>query len=134
MLYKTNKHTKNRNPLWHCRCECGNEKDVNADTLRKGESRSCGCLAKEKSSENGKKCRIDLTNQKFGKLTALYPIYFKNNNQHTRWVCKCDCGNIVSIDLGNLRSGKSKSCGCVNSSNEEKIIALLIKNNIAFKY
>ena len=36
--------------------------------------------------------------------------------------------------MGNLRSGKSQSCGCTNSSNEEQIITLLIKNNINFNY
>ena len=102
--------------------------------MRRGESRSCGCLAKEKSAENGRSCRIDLTNQRFGKLIALYPIYSGNKNKHTKWVCKCDCGNVVSIDMGNLRSGKSQSCGCTNSSNEEQIITLLIKNNINFNY
>ena len=132
--YKTEQRTKKRGVIWHCKCECGNEKDVSAETLRRGESRSCGCLAKEKSAENGRSCRIDLTNQKFGKLTALYPIYSGDKNKHTKWVCKCDCGNIVSIDMGNLRSGKSQSCGCTNSSNEEQIITLLIKNNINFNY
>jgi hypothetical protein len=105
--YKTDKRTKKRDIIWHCKCECGKEKDVNGETLRKGESQSCGCLAKEKVSEAVKKTRLNLTNQTFGKLTALYPIYSGEENAHTRWVCKCECGNIVSVDLGNLRSGKS---------------------------
>lgn len=133
--YRIEQKTKKRGIIWHCKCECGNEKNVSAEALRRGESRSCGCLAREKSSENGKKCRIDLTGQKFGKLTALYPIYSENNeSKHTRWFCKCECGNQLSVDMGNLRSGKTQSCGCVNSTNEEKIIKILTENNIEFKY
>lgn len=134
VLYKTEKRTKNRNVIWHCKCDCGNEKDVDADTLRKGESNSCGCLAKEKSAENGRKTRIDLTGNRFGKLIALYPIYSENRNVHTLWHCKCDCGNECDIDMGNLRSGKSQSCGCINSKQEEKIIKILTKENIFFQY
>lgn len=134
VLYKTEKRTKNRTVIWHCKCDCGNEKDVDADTLRKGESNSCGCLAKEKSAENGRKTRMDLTGSRFGKLIALYPIYPGNRNIHTQWHCKCDCGNECDIDMGNLRSGKSQSCGCTNSKQEENIIKLLTKENIFFQY
>lgn len=32
---------------WHCRCNCGKVKKVRADHLKKGETRSCGCLQKD---------------------------------------------------------------------------------------
>lgn len=64
----------------------------------------------------------------------MYPIYSGLKNEHTKWHCKCDCGNECNIDMGNLRSGKSQSCGCVQSKQEEKIIQLLTKNNILFIY
>ena len=130
----TDKRTKNRTIIWHCKCECGNEKDVDGYTLKSGQSKSCGCLQKEIASQNGGKNKIDLTGQRFGKLIALYPIYSKDNNKHTIWHCKCDCGNECNIDMGNLRSGKSQSCGCTQSKQEEKIIKLLTKNNVHFEY
>jgi hypothetical protein len=37
------------NKGWVCRCECGTEKRVNADNLKAGKTRSCGCLAIELS-------------------------------------------------------------------------------------
>lgn len=130
----TDKRTKNRTIIWHCKCECGNEKDVDGYTLKSGQSKSCGCLNKELAAERGRQGRIDLTGQRFGKLVALAPIYSEEKNTHTLWHCQCDCGNTCDIDMGNLRSGKSQSCGCTNSKNEEKIIKLLTKNNIPFEY
>ena len=130
----TDKRTKNRTIIWHCKCECGNEKDVDGYTLKSGQSKSCGCLNKELAAERCRQGRIDLTGQRFGKLVALYPIYSGDKNIHTKWHCKCDCGNECNIDMGNLRSGKSQSCGCTNSKQEENIIKLLSKNNIQFNY
>ena len=131
--YLLEERTKKRGKIYHCKCECGNEKDVPAETLRRGESQSCGCLNRELAAERCRATRIDLTGQRFGKLVALFPIYSKNGG-HTLWHCQCDCGNTCDIDMGNLRSGKSQSCGCTNSKNEEKIIKLLTENNIPFEY
>lgn len=134
VMYATDKRTKNRQILYHCKCECGNEKDVNADTLRRGESKSCGCLNLELVKERlAGKNKIDLTGQRFGKLVAIYPIY-STEGKHTKWHCKCDCGNECDIDMGNLRSGKSQSCGCTQSKQEENIIKLLTQANLPFTY
>lgn len=54
---------------------------------------------------------IDLTGQKFGKLTVESPGN-KASNGSLKWVCRCDCGNIKQIRGDKLRSGETKSCGC----------------------
>jgi len=33
----------NRHYLWKCKCECGNEKDIQGAHLRNGHTKSCGC-------------------------------------------------------------------------------------------
>lgn len=131
--YLTNSKTKNGSKIWHCKCECGNEKDVDAYTLKSGQSKSCGCLNLELFKERSKLNKIDLTGKRFGKLVAMYPIYSKEG-KHTKWHCICDCGNECDIDMGNLRSGKSQSCGCTQSKQEENIIKLLMQANIPFTY
>lgn len=55
---------------------------------------------------------IDLTGQKFGRLTVLYKSFLKGKNWF--WHCICDCGTEKDIDGRNLRGGHSKSCGCLN--------------------
>ena len=48
---------------WHCRCDCGNEKDIQGTSLKNGRSTSCGCYGKEVRMNNMKRVRI--TNKKY---------------------------------------------------------------------
>lgn len=67
--------------------------------------------------------RIDLTGQKFGKLTVvkfLGMIRDSQNRTHSKYLCKCDCGNFTEVRAGNLRSGSVKSCGCIRKDIEHK--------------
>ena len=59
--------------------------------------------------------KMDLTGQRFGKLTVLSeaPIHITaKGSRCRRWVCKCDCGRTKIIEQSSLRSGATKSCGC----------------------
>lgn len=61
---------------------------------------------------------IDLTNQRFGLLTVIefYGSISKGQSKPARyWVCKCDCGNIVTVLANSLRQGRTFSCGCLRS-------------------
>lgn len=42
---------KGRRTMWECLCDCGNVKNIVADSLQCGKSRSCGCLKRD-ISEN----------------------------------------------------------------------------------
>jgi len=59
---------------------------------------------------------VDLTGQKFGKLVVLHRDVCKEkekNNNTTYWKCKCECGNEISVASGSLKSGNTRSCGCL---------------------
>jgi hypothetical protein len=59
---------------------------------------------------------IDLTGKRFGKLTVIKKVkshVAPNGHASTMWECKCDCGNIINVCSYDLRSGHSKSCGCL---------------------
>lgn len=54
----------------------------------------------------------DISDKTFGKLTAIKPAG-KTSKGEVKWLCKCECGNYT-ISMGSkLRSGKTKSCGCM---------------------
>ena len=60
---------------------------------------------------------IDLTGQKFGRLTVVEraeDYVSPKGNRLTQWLCKCDCGNYSVVNACSLRSGATKSCGCIN--------------------
>jgi hypothetical protein len=63
---------------------------------------------------------IDLTGQRFGRLTAVKQSGYSPNGKERKWECRCDCGKIVYVTLGSLRSGNSKSCGCLKSESVSK--------------
>ena len=111
-----------------CKCKCGNEIIVLREKLLSGNTRSCGCLKQEMYNKN----QLDLTNQKFGKLTALYKTDKRTNDRRVIWHCKCDCGNECDVDAHSLKRGNTISCGCINSKGEQKIISLLQSQKIPF--
>lgn len=55
--------------------------------------------------------KLDLTGQRFGKLTVLAPA--ENIGGRTAWLCRCDCGNETAVRTNRLRSGHTSSCGCM---------------------
>lgn len=57
---------------------------------------------------------IDLTGQVFGRLTVLHRDETVGKDKGAYWVCQCQCGNITSVKSYSLRSGATKSCGCLN--------------------
>ena len=56
--------------------------------------------------------RLDLTGQRFGKLTVLAPA--ENIRKRTAWLCRCDCGQETVVTTARLRNGLRTSCGCDN--------------------
>lgn len=57
--------------------------------------------------------RIDLTGQRFGRLTVIEYDHAEHDGAH--WLCKCDCGTEKVIAGYLLRNGATKSCGCLKS-------------------
>lgn len=58
----------------------------------------------------------DLSGQKFGMLTAMWPCGAKGNSRFVYYMCACDCGRykaITSTTLRTTRPSLKKSCGCL---------------------
>jgi len=57
---------------------------------------------------------IDLTGQIFHRLTVLERAENDKFN-HVCWKCRCSCGNITKVSRTSLKSGNTKSCGCLHN-------------------
>lgn len=69
----------------------------------------------------------NLANQTFSRLTALGPTYSSPRGV-VFWFCQCECGNTAVVRAWQLRSGKTKSCGCFNRDTK---IARLTKHGMS---
>lgn len=86
---------------------------MNGATLRAGIWGSCGCKKLENHSLVGFKfARLSVIRRDTGRGLGF-------------WICKCDCGNQVSVSRGNLTSGNTKSCSCYE---REKFLARIRKH------
>lgn len=60
----------------------------------------------------------DMTNMRFERLTVIERApdrVQENGRRRIMWHCKCDCGNEVNVSGEDLRSGHTRSCGCIHS-------------------
>ena len=59
----------------------------------------------------------DLTGKRFGRLVVIGPAKSPDGKRGRRWwECLCDCGNIKIAPTVALKSGKTKSCGCMRDN------------------
>lgn len=54
---------------------------------------------------------IDITGQKFGRLTVI-GLDDERSVRKTYWMCLCDCGKMKSVRSDCLKNGTVTSCGC----------------------
>lgn len=99
--------TRGPHHYWNCICDCGAEKAVAKNSLTAAKSLSCGCMKNEQLSERR---FIDISGQRFGRLTVI--ARHKTIRKRTTWHCHCECGGETIVDGGNLKAGRTSSCGC----------------------
>ena len=66
---------------------------------------------------------IDMTGQRFGKLTVIEMAAQEQTQKGkgTRWRCLCDCGKETVVQGVNLRRGQHQSCGCARADNINRV-------------
>lgn len=60
----------------------------------------------------------DLTGMRFGRLIVIDRAedhYYPSGRHDVQYICKCDCGNVISVLGIHLRSGHTASCGCLRA-------------------
>lgn len=125
-----------KKPRWVCQCDCGKEVIVTGADLRTGHTKSCGCLP-TKIVGSG---LHDLTGERFGKLVVIEraeDYHYKSDGEIKsahQWRCRCDCGNIVVAQGGNLRNGNTTNCGCEHKSSKSEIEIMEFFTKHGIKY
>jgi hypothetical protein len=85
------------------RCDCGEQRSVQQNTLVAGRSKSCrGCSGLELQCSAG---------DRFGCLTMLGELPREQDVTRRVWV-RCDCGTTKAVALSKLFGGETVSCGC----------------------
>lgn len=83
---------------YRCRCECGNEISIGANSLRQKYRHSCGCLKRSSSLAPG---------VKINHLVAVAP----DRSDCRLWTFRCDCGKELRILKHGVLRGTTKTCG-----------------------
>jgi hypothetical protein len=84
--------------------------------------------------------KLDLVNQKFNRLLVISFSHQNEKSLSYYWNCVCDCGKKVITKTYNLKSGHTKSCGCIKTRKNPGVKNILSKykdrarrKNIAFE-
>lgn len=57
----------------------------------------------------------EMIGKKFGRLTVIEDTGRRDKYNYRVYKCKCDCGNIIYVNSNKLKSGNTKSCGCLKT-------------------
>lgn len=130
---------RNKNSYWNCICECGNKVQVLGCNLKRGHTKSCGCLASELSSIRGEKRGGHYVGETAGNWQLIRKTDKRSLDQCIIWVAKCTiCGREREFPATYLSAGNQNRlpiCECIatKSKGELKIAGILDKNNILYE-
>lgn len=120
VLHQIENPGKHSGAMWICKCSCGAEYKCLSTLLINGRRTHCiGSVHKNFAY-------VDITNQKFKSLTALYPLRERSKKGSIVWHCRCDCGNEVDIPYNELVYSNIKSCGCLKKAHDQKLKSFLV--------
>lgn len=63
---------------------------------------------------------MDLTGDRYGKLVVVR--FSGRPNGQTMWECVCDCGKKTIVRAGQMRIGRTRSCGCLIRENMSRLV------------
>ena len=101
---------------WLCRCDCGKEKVIRSEVLRAGDTHGCRtCVGADQ--------RQRAEDEQAGKVYGFWTVVkrARTRNGIAKWVCRCVCGLERAIQIGALKNGHTKSCGCHNTTEQERV-------------
>ena len=100
-------------------CDCGQVVVVKKKLLTDGSKKSCGCTRSQTQRSNADPASQLRVGEKFSRLTVIGVEFHVDFGGGSRQyvVCECECGAITITTRRALRSGNTKSCGCLFRKN-----------------
>lgn len=89
-----------------CTCKCGKEHITQMDILLSPGLHSCGCARKEIADQLSR----SIIGLKFGRLTVIKEL---KELTPRKVICKCECGNEITVLKTDIMSFHTQSCGCL---------------------
>jgi len=98
---------------WNCHCKnCGAKKSVASGSIKTNKSARCNVCNKNFGKGQKPVFQKNLTGEKFGNLTVIK--YSHSKNTHSHWICRRDCGNIITVSISFLKKAINLMCSeCV---------------------
>lgn len=94
------------NQTWEAQCEkCGLIRTYKTQNIKIGEVGKGICTCSSSGIKIG---------DRFGRLVVIKRNLEKHLERAVYWDCQCDCGNITFTTTKRLKSGTTRSCGCLN--------------------
>jgi hypothetical protein len=92
------------------RCDCGQDRVVPLADLKRGATRSCGCL------------KLGKRQPALGDTYGLWTVISDQvSGSRVKVPCRCVCGTVRNVARESLVSGKSSSCGCISLRQRREI-------------
>lgn len=99
--------------MWYCDCECGTKGViVKGPNLRRGLTKSCGCLRRETGKRNAKitgennSLPMVFIDDIYGDLLVV-----KRQEAFSHFICQClRCGSLISVTRSELVKGEKTMC------------------------
>lgn len=108
---------------WLCQCDCGKQIHALGYRLKRGLTKSCGCLNDEKRRQRFK----DLTGTETENFKIIDKAYSKNKRVWWNCICK-HCGQ--SVILNNNLIDHQASCGCLRGASKEFMDSIRDSENL----
>lgn len=120
-----------RNHVWLFRCDCGRFKPIRLTNVTglgvRSSNRSCGCqrgINSVSAAEiGGAKKFVNLEGRKFGRLRVMEYVekrHYPSGACSHIYRCLCRCGRVKLVTGEALKSGNTKSCGCLRRETTAK--------------
>ena len=127
-----NSHAKRVRMCALCECKCGKQQYIEYRSLYDGRTTNCGCEWRKEAAKKRYNNNIIPIGTVFGYLTVVDDAGMQHTKHYSK--CQCICGNIIEVSNTHLKTGHTRSCGCISASHGvQKIKQILTDNNINFK-